>query len=98
MQKENLDFLLQLESVIKDRLRNPNEKSYTSNLASGGLDKVLQKVGEESVEYIIDAKNMNKPRAIEEAADLIYHLLISLQMNNIDLIEVIKTLESRSGK
>lgn len=98
MTKNDLAFLADLQNLIEARRQNPVDGSYTNKLFSGGIDKILQKVGEESVEYIIDAKNASKERAISEAADLIYHLLVSLSYLNWSLSDVVRELEKRHGK
>ncbi|RME90132.1 MAG: phosphoribosyl-ATP diphosphatase [Candidatus Hydrogenedentota bacterium] len=95
---DNIKFLAQLELIIIDRLKNDPEGSYTASLAKKGIDKVLQKVGEEAVEYIIDAKNKNKERTLSEAADLLYHFLVSLQVQGLSLEDVVSVLEKRHLK
>lgn len=90
-----LSFLTELESILKERIENPKKGSYTNKMVKKGLDKVLQKVGEEAVEYIIDAKNRDDDRALNEAADLMYHLLLSLQMQNLSLSDVADVLRER---
>jgi len=81
--KEN--FLSTLENIIIERKNSADSKSYTATLFAKGLDKILQKVGEESVEYIIAAKNDNDSLAIGEAADLLYHFIVSLHARNLTL-------------
>jgi phosphoribosyl-ATP pyrophosphohydrolase/phosphoribosyl-AMP cyclohydrolase len=72
-------FLLQLEQVIIDRKANPPLGSYTASLFAKGINKIAQKVGEEAVELVIEAKDNNDDLFKNEAADLIYHYLILLQ-------------------
>jgi phosphoribosyl-AMP cyclohydrolase / phosphoribosyl-ATP pyrophosphohydrolase len=88
-------FLEHLKSVIKDRKKNPSEKSYTTSLFNKGLNKIAQKVGEEAVELVIEAKDNNKDLFKAEAADLIFHLLVLLEEKQIDLDEIIVVLEER---
>ncbi len=83
-----------LYDLIKDRKINPPEKSYTSYLFEKGLDKILKKIGEESTEVIIAAKN-SKEETVYEIADLIYHLLVLMVEMNIAPDEIIKELASR---
>lgn len=90
------NFLLQLEEVIANRKLNPGQGSYTSSLFSEGINKVAQKVGEEAVEMIIEAKDNNDDRFINESADLLFHYLVLLQMKGKTLRDVINVLESRS--
>ena len=80
--------------LIKDRKINPAEKSYTSYLFEKGLDKILKKIGEESSEVIIAAKN-SREETIYELADLIYHMLVLMAEKNIEVQDLIKELASR---
>lgn len=90
--------LKEVEEIISYRLNNPNNKSYISSLLDGKYDRLVQKVGEESIELVIEAKNKNKKRMIEESADLIFHLLILLQKNNIKITDIETELEKRRKK
>jgi phosphoribosyl-ATP pyrophosphohydrolase/phosphoribosyl-AMP cyclohydrolase len=92
---ETENFLFELERVIKARKENPNEDSYTSKLFGKGINKIAQKVGEEAVELIIEAKDENPELFKAEAADLIYHFLVLLQAKNFRLNDVVKTLKQR---
>ena len=89
------NFLLELEKVIQARKANPNENSYTSKLFQSGLNKIAQKVGEEAVELIIEAKDDNSELFKAEAADLLYHFLILLSAKNLELGDIIETLKQR---
>jgi phosphoribosyl-ATP pyrophosphohydrolase/phosphoribosyl-AMP cyclohydrolase len=89
------NFLVELEKVIQSRKANPNENSYTSKLFQSGLNKITQKVGEEAVELIIEAKDENSELFKAEAADLLYHLLILLSAKNLELSDIIDTLKQR---
>lgn len=91
----NYGFLSKLESIIKDRKDNPNEKSYTSSLFKKGINKVAQKVGEEAVEVVIEAKDDSEELFLNESADLLYHYLILLQAKGYSLEDVIKVLRAR---
>lgn len=88
-------FLQYLEDLIQDRRKNPQEKSYTNLLFEKGIQKIAQKVGEEAVETVIDAVAGNKERLKEEAADLLYHLLVLLAASDLKLNDVVKVLQQR---
>ncbi len=88
-------FLHHLERVIQDRKENHSEKSYTSSLFQKGINKVAQKVGEEAVELVIEAKDDNKDLFMGEAADLMYHYLVLLAAKGYTLEEVIQVLKER---
>ena len=92
------EFLFYLESVIHDRREHPIEGSYTNHLFSRGINKIAQKVGEEAVELVIEAKDDNKPLFLGEAADLMYHMLVLLAQKNIRLDEVIEVLKGRHSR
>jgi phosphoribosyl-AMP cyclohydrolase / phosphoribosyl-ATP pyrophosphohydrolase len=87
--------LSKLEQVIRERKDNPTDSSYTSSLFKKGINKVAQKVGEEAVELIIESKDDNKDKFLNEAADLLYHYLVLLQAKNHQLQEVIEVLAER---
>ncbi|CAL1520091.1 bifunctional phosphoribosyl-AMP cyclohydrolase/phosphoribosyl-ATP diphosphatase HisIE [Chitinophaga sp. MM2321] len=89
------DFLAKLESVITDRKNNPSEKSYTSQLFARGINKMAQKVGEEAVEVVIEAKDNNDNLFLNESADLLFHYLILLQAKGFQLADVIAVLKER---
>ncbi len=91
----DVSFLNHLEAVIKDRKDNPTDESYTSSLFKKGINKVAQKVGEEAVELVIEAKDDNDDLFKGEAADLLYHYLILLQAKEIKLSEIIEVLADR---
>jgi phosphoribosyl-ATP pyrophosphohydrolase/phosphoribosyl-AMP cyclohydrolase len=93
--KDKTTFLTHLKNVIRDRKNNPNDKSYTSSLFEKGINKIAQKVGEEAVELVIEAKDDNKDLFLGEAADLMFHYLVLLEQKNIDLDEIIEVLEKR---
>jgi len=93
--KESFGFLSELEKIIDNRKNNPTEKSYTSSLFAKGINKVAQKVGEEAVELVIEAKDDNKDLFTNEAADLIFHFLVLLKAKNIELEEVVEILRKR---
>ena len=92
------NFIEKLEDIIKDRKQNPSAESYTSRLIAGGIDRVLKKIGEEAGELIIATKNHDKTEIKNEAADLIFHLLIVLQEEGLSLKDVTSVLEQRHKK
>lgn len=89
------NFLFDLEKIISDRKINPSEKSYTSKLFAKGINKIAQKVGEEAVELVIEAKDSDDELFKSEAADLLYHFMVLLAAKNIGLSEILETLEKR---
>ncbi len=91
----NLGFLTQLEDLIKERKNSLPQGSYTTELFLEGINKIAQKVGEEAVEVVIDAVANNRDRLKEESADLLYHLLVLLAHQNIELDEVVEVLQKR---
>ncbi len=95
---EAANFLADLEKIIKDRRENPSADSYTSQLFGAGINKIAQKVGEEAVELIIEAKDDDADLFKNEAADLLFHLLILLRAKNFDLADVVQVLEARHRK
>ncbi len=92
------EFLFYLEDVIHDRRDHPIEGSYTNLLFSRGINKIAQKVGEEAVELVIEAKDDNKPLFLGEAADLMYHFLVLLAQKNIKLEQVFEVLKGRHSR
>jgi phosphoribosyl-ATP pyrophosphohydrolase/phosphoribosyl-AMP cyclohydrolase len=91
-------FIDQLRAIIKDRKANPSEGSYTSSLFSKGINKLAQKVGEEAVELVIEAKDDNKDLFLGEAADLLFHYLVLLEAKGYELDEVVDVLMKRHTK
>lgn len=91
----NSTFLYELEKLIKARKQNLPENSYTTTLFREGTNKIAQKVGEEAVELVIEAKDNNSSLFINEAADLFYHIIVLFAQKGIDLREIIHVLENR---
>ena len=89
------DFLRNLEKIIEGRKRRPVSGSYTSTLFKEGMNRMAQKVGEEAVELVIEAKDNNNKLFLNEAADLMFHYLVLLQAKNKMLDDVIEVLEKR---
>jgi len=88
-------FLDKLQDVIRQRLTDAPEGSYTAKLASQGMLKVAQKLGEEGVELALAAAAQDQARVTAEAADLVYHLLLLLAMRQLSLGDVVAELERR---
>lgn len=88
-------FLYELEKVIEQRISDNPEGSYTAKLFSRGVNKVAQKVGEEAVELVIEAKDDNIDLFKNEAADLLYHFLILLKTKNLKLEDIEAILAER---
>ena len=91
-------FFQELEDVISLRATASAESSYTRRLLDEGLDRVIQKVGEESVELVVAAKNEDDTAFVGEAADLIFHLLVLLHKKNVTLQQISQVLEQRHEK
>jgi phosphoribosyl-AMP cyclohydrolase / phosphoribosyl-ATP pyrophosphohydrolase len=87
-----------LESIIQERKLNPKPGSYTNQLFDSGINKVAQKVGEEAVELIIEAKDDHKELFLNEAADLMYHYLVLLTAKGFQLEDVLSILRQRHTK
>lgn len=90
-------FLYKLEDTIEQRIADGNTKSYTSTLFKRGVNKVAQKVGEEAVELVIEAKDDNLDLFKNEAADLLYHFLILLKTKDVKLKDIEAILEGRAS-
>ena len=90
-----MDFLKQLQDLIDDRKVNMPEGSYTTMLFDKGINKIAQKVGEEAVELVIESKDDDDELFLNEAADLMYHLMVLLTAKGFALEDVAKILESR---
>ena len=83
--------------VIQDRAEHPSPESYVTSVLTHrkGIDKSLEKVGEEAVEFILAAKNRVPERTVSEAADLLFHLLVALQASGTDVADVLDELAER---
>ena len=88
-------MLYTLTELIADRKTNPVDGSYTNKLLAEGEDAILRKVGEEAVEVILAAKSQGDQRLIEEASDLIYHLLVLLTARDLSLADIETELTRR---
>jgi phosphoribosyl-ATP pyrophosphohydrolase/phosphoribosyl-AMP cyclohydrolase len=92
---ESHEFLVQLEQVIEQRKTADPDSSYVASLFAKGMNKIAQKVGEEAVELVIEAKDQNNELFLEESADLLFHYLMLLQAKGFKLTDVVKILENR---
>lgn len=91
----NQNFILQLEAIVEDRYKNPQEGSYVNKLQGKGLNKIAQKVGEEAVETVIAALAETETDLINESSDLVFHLLVLLREKGLNLERIAKNLEER---
>lgn len=90
------DFISTLENIIQERKINPSDSSYVSSLFNKGTNKIAQKVGEEAVELVIEAKDDNDNLFLNESADLLFHYLILLQEKGYKINDVVNVLKNRN--
>jgi phosphoribosyl-ATP pyrophosphohydrolase len=90
--------LSDLEKIVGDRAHSGDSDSWTAKLFARGIDKAAQKLGEEAVETVIAAVKGDKQGLVSESADLIYHWLVVLGISGVPLDDVLKELESRTGR
>ena len=90
--------LSELETIIAQRARSGDPDSWTAKLFARGMDKAAQKLGEEAVETVIAAVKGDKKALVSESADLLYHWLVVLGIADIPLSDVLKELETRTGR
>ncbi len=95
-ERNSSDFISQLEQIIQHRKLKLDEKSYISSLFKKGINKIAQKVGEEAVELVIEAKDNNEELFKDEAADLLFHYLILLAAKGFSMKDIVRTLENRN--
>ncbi|NJB69789.1 phosphoribosyl-ATP pyrophosphohydrolase/phosphoribosyl-AMP cyclohydrolase [Saonia flava] len=94
--KQNFGFISELEDIIADRKANmDNEKSYVASLFRKGINKIAQKVGEEAVEIVIEAKDNSEELFLNEGSDLLFHYLILLQAKGYTLNDIVEVLKKR---
>jgi phosphoribosyl-ATP pyrophosphohydrolase/phosphoribosyl-AMP cyclohydrolase len=99
MSISGIAFLEDLEMIVNERLRNAVEESYTAQLAAAGTKRIAQKVGEEGVELALAAATGNKAEIVDEAADLLYHVIVLLAAEDLGLTDVCERLRERhSGR
>jgi phosphoribosyl-AMP cyclohydrolase / phosphoribosyl-ATP pyrophosphohydrolase len=97
-EKNEGNEVLFLERIIQERKKNPKQGSYTTSLFESGINKIAQKVGEEAVELIIEAKDNDKNLFLNEAADLMYHYLVLLAAKGYSFDDVNGILKQRHVK
>lgn len=90
--------LSDLEKIVHERAHSSDPDSWTAKLFARGIDKAAQKLGEEAVETVIAAVKGDKQGLVSESADLIYHWLVVLGISGVPLSDVLKELESRTGR
>lgn len=95
MIKPDIRFIADLESIVRSRLDEGSDSSYTARLAAAGPQRIAQKVGEEGVELALAAVGGSQQEIIDEAADLIYHLVVLLAEKGLSLEDVARRLETR---
>ena len=93
----SLAFIAELEAIIGQRKAEDDQNSYVASLFREGINKIAQKVGEEAVETVIEAKDNNDQLFLEESADLLFHYLVLLQAKGFKLNDIARTLSSRNG-
>ena len=91
-------FLAQLERTVVERIKSGDKKSYTARLAKDGVARVAQKVGEEGVETALAAVKSGKKEFVNEAADLLYHLIVLLQVKKLSLADAVAVLKQRHAR
>lgn len=94
--ESSFGFLSELEATIKSRKENNSEESYVASLFRKGINKIAQKVGEEAIEIVIEAKDDNEELFLNESADLLFHYMILLQAKGYTLTDIVSVLEGRS--
>lgn len=94
--ESSFGFLSELEATIKSRKENNSEDSYVASLFRKGINKIAQKVGEEAIETVIEAKDDNEKLFLNESADLLFHYMILLQAKGYTLTDIVSVLEGRS--
>ena len=94
----DLFFLSELDQIISKRIDSSSRNSYVARLFQSGLDRITQKVGEEAIETVIASKNLSIEELEEEAADLVFHLMVLLRYKNSSLSKVSLKLEKRHAE
>ena len=95
MTRPDIHFIAELESIVRSRLDKNDEESYTARLAASGTRRIAQKVGEEGVELALAATAGTQQETIDEAADLIYHVIVLLNERGLSLEDVSRRLATR---
>lgn len=95
MNKPDIRFIAELETIVQARLKEGGVKSYTARLAASGTRRIAQKVGEEGVELALAATSGSQQETIDEAADLVYHVIVLLNERGLSIEDVARRLETR---
>ena len=95
MNKPDISFIADLEAIVLDKLENPGDASYTAELTAAGTKRIAQKVGEEAVELALAATSGDRREIVNEAADLLYHVIVLLAEQGLSLNDVAQELASR---
>lgn len=95
MSKPDIDFIAELEGIIKGRLAQGGDESYTVRLAAAGTKRIAQKIGEEGVELALAAVAGSQQEILDEAADLIYHLIVLLANKGLSFEDIAERLKAR---
>lgn len=95
MSKPNIEFIAELEMIVRERLAAGGDASYTARLAAAGTKRIAQKVGEEGVELALAAAAGSQQEVVDEAADLVYHLVVLLADAGLSLEDIATRLEAR---
>lgn len=95
--ENGIQFLQELQKIIGNRKMTAPEGSYTASLFASGINRIAQKVGEEAIEVVIEAKESGTDKLKEETADLLFHLLVLLEQKEVPLAEVVDVLRERHG-
>lgn len=97
MSKPDIRFIAELEAIVRERLAEGSDDSYTARLAASGTKRIAQKVGEEGVELALAAAAGSQQEIIDEAADLVYHLIVLLNERGLSLEDISQRLKTRHG-
>lgn len=95
MTRPDIHFIAELETIVGDRMNESSDESYTARLVASGTRRIAQKVGEEGVELALAATSGNRQETIDEAADLVYHLVVLLVDSGLSLADVAERLRTR---
>jgi len=93
--KPDIDFIAELEGIVKSRLAQGADESYTVRLAAAGTKRIAQKVGEEGVELALAAVAGSQQEIVDEAADLVYHLIVLLADKGLSIADISERLSTR---
>lgn len=95
MSRADIQFIAELESIVRSRMQQDSDESYTARLIASGTKRIAQKVGEEAVELALAATSGSQQETIDEAADLVYHLIVLLADQDLSLGNIAERLKTR---